>query len=40
MEAMANEEEEERELLRAIETIRATTRAGRSVKATPKAVQH
>jgi hypothetical protein len=40
MEAMANEEEEERELSRAIETIRATTRAGRSVKAIPKAVQH
>jgi hypothetical protein len=40
MEAMANEEEEERELSRAIETIRATTRAGRAVKATPKAIQH
>jgi hypothetical protein len=39
MEAMANEEEE-RELLRAIETIRATTTASRAVKATPKAIQH
>jgi hypothetical protein len=40
MEAMANEEEEERELSRAIETIRATTTAGRAVKETPKAIQH
>jgi hypothetical protein len=39
IEAIANEEEG-RELSRAIETIRATTRAGRAVKVTPKAVQH
>jgi hypothetical protein len=40
IEAIADEEEEERELSRAIETIRATTRAGRAVKAISKAIQH